>query len=56
MNPVFWLLVILALAVIWLVLAPIFKHIGRSVGGMAYKAKKEMFDNEDVNEIKERDN
>lgn len=54
MNPVFWLLVILALVGVWFILTPMFKHIGKSTTDMVDKAKKEMFD--DNENTKRKDN
>ena len=42
MNIVFWFLVILALAAVWLMLNPIFKRVGRFWINVARKTKKNM--------------
>lgn len=52
MNPVFWILVILAFVTIWFALVPYFKRIGTFLLIKFYRAKKEMstkkFESEDL--------
>lgn len=44
MNPVFYLLLILALVGAWFILAPIFRSIGGFFSGISDNAKNHMFD------------
>lgn len=46
MNPVFWLLVALAILLIWWMATPLFRKIGRSFTKAADKTKKTMFEDE----------
>lgn len=48
MNPVFWLLVILGLGLIWWMLTPLFRRIGRSSKSAIDKTKKEIFEDEET--------
>ncbi len=46
MNPVFWLLVILALVILWFILSFLFKQIGNLAVKTASHIKKEMLEDE----------
>lgn len=46
MNPVFWLLVILALVILWFILSFLFKRIGNLAVKTASHIKKEMLEDE----------
>ncbi len=56
MNPVFWLLVILAIAGAWFLLAPIFRGTGKIGINILNKAKDKMkpIDNEKESEDKSK--
>lgn len=47
MNPVFWLLVILALVALWFLLSCCFKPIGDFFMSIFRKTKEDIDDNED---------
>lgn len=46
MNPVFWLLVVLGIVLVWWFLTPLFRKIGKSFTRAANKTKETMFEDE----------
>ena len=47
MFPVFWLLVIVGLVIVWFIVAPIFTYIGRKIANKLDKTKKILNDYEE---------
>lgn len=46
MNPVFWLLILLGAALLWLLLSFLFRPLGRVSKRLVDDAKREMFEEE----------